>query len=197
MTSFPPAVDGRITEELLALSQLAIQVSREQHASIARFASEYTAIIRNGGTLFFAGNGGSAADAQHIATEYVVRFSRNRVALPAIAITTDTSLLTACGNDLGFDEIFARQVQALVKTGDLLVLHSTSGESLNILAAARAARTKGARIMAFLGKGGGRLRDIVDDCIVIPSSETSRIQELHLAVEHVICGLVERQLGVC
>src|SRR5690606_407439 len=103
--------------------------------------------LESGGTLFFCGNGGSAADAQHMATEYVVRYMRNRRALPVIALTTDTSLLTAAGNDLGFDHIFARQVEALVKRGDLLVLHSTSGNSPNLLEAARAARAKGVRVL--------------------------------------------------
>lgn len=179
---------------LSELAALASRVAAENADAIARIADAYTAALRGGGTLFFAGNGGSAADAQHIATEYVVRYSGQRRALPAIALTTDTSLLTACGNDLGFDEIFARQVEALVRPGDLLILHSTSGESPNVVRAAQAARAKGVTVVALLGKDGGRVRELVDQSLVIPSDETGHIQELHLAIEHVICELVERAL---
>src|SRR5207244_8556796 len=113
-----------------------------------------------------------------------------------IALTTDTSLLTACGNDLGFDEVFARQVEALLGPGDLLILHSTSGESPNVVRAAQAAKAKGAAVVALLGKGGGPVRELVDDALVVPSDETAHIQEVHLAVEHLICELVERELGL-
>jgi len=179
---------------LTGLAALAARVS-EQHADdIARLAGRYVETLQGGGTLFFVGNGGSAADAQHVATEYVVRYSHNRRPLPAIALTTDTSLLTACGNDLGFDEIFARQIAALARPGDLVVLHSTSGESPNVLRAAQAARAKGVGVVALLGRDGGAARKLVDDCLVIPTDESSRIQELHLAVEHVICEIVEEQL---
>ena len=109
-------------------------------------------------------------------------------------MTTDTSLLTACGNDLGFDEIFARQIEALARPGDLVVLHSTSGESPNVVRGAQAARAKGVHVVALLGKGGGEVRGLVDDCLVIPADETSHIQELQLAVEHVICDIVEATL---
>ena len=184
----------RALEMLGALATLADRVAAEEADAVARLAGLYARTLAQGGTLFFAGNGGSAADAQHMATEYIVRYGHNRRALPAIALTTDTSLLTACGNDLGFDELFARQVEALVRSGDLLVLHSTSGESPNIVRAAQAAKAKGAAVVALLGKGGGPVRELVDDCLVIPSDETSHIQELHIAVEHVICHLVEREL---
>jgi D-sedoheptulose 7-phosphate isomerase len=179
----------------MRLGALAHQVAAEQADAVARLAGLYARTLREGGTLFFAGNGGSAADAQHIATEYVVRFHANRKALRAVALTTDTSLLTACGNDLGFDEIFARQVEALLRPGDLLVLHSTSGESPNVIRAAQVGKAGGATVVALLGKGGGPLREVVDDCIVIPSDETAHIQELHLAIEHLICELVEEQLA--
>jgi len=183
-------------DALTQLSTLAQQVAAEEADAVVRLAERYARTLTAGGTLFFAGNGGSAADAQHIATEYVVRFARHRRALAAVALTTDTSLLTACGNDLGFDEVFARQVEALVRPPDLLILHSTSGESPNILRAAQAAKAAGASVVALLGKGGGRVRDVVDDALVIPSTDTEHIQELHLAVEHVICALVEQELGV-
>ena len=179
---------------LTRLAALAAQVSERHADDIARLAGRYIETLQGGGTVFFAGNGGSAADAQHVATEYVVRYSRSRRALPAIALTTDTSLLTACGNDLGFDEIFARQIEALARPGDLVVLHSTSGESPNVVRGAQAARAKGVRVVALLGKGGGEARGVVDDCLVIPADETSRIQELQLAVEHVICDIVEATL---
>jgi len=154
------------------------------------------AALRADGILFFAGNGGSAADAQHIATEYVVRYGHNRRPLPAVALTTDTSLLTACANDLGYDEIFARQIEALARSGDVLVLHSTSGESPNTLRAAQAAKVKGVKVVALLGKGGGALKSLADCALIVPSDETSHIQELHLAVEHIVCAMVENALGL-
>jgi D-sedoheptulose 7-phosphate isomerase len=150
--------------------------------------------VQRGGTLFFCGNGGSAADAQHMATEYVVRYMRNRRAYPAIALTTDTSLLTAAGNDIGFDHVFARQIEALARPGDLLVIHSTSGNSPNVLRAAEAARARGIPVLAFSARDGGALRGLADHSIVIPTTRTDRAQELHLCIEHIICDLVERTL---
>ena len=184
----------RAKAALTSLAALATQVAAEQADAIARVADRYEATLRNGGTLFFAGNGGSAADAQHIATEYVVRYQTNRPALRAVALTTDTSLLTACANDLGFDEVFARQVEALARPGDLLVLHSTSGESPNVVRAAQTARARGVGIVAFLGKSGGRLKSLADLSLVIPAADTARIQELHLAIEHILCDMVEDRL---
>jgi D-sedoheptulose 7-phosphate isomerase len=150
--------------------------------------------VQRGGTLLFCGNGGSAADAQHLATEYVVRYMRDRRAYPAIALTTDTSLLTAVGNDLGFDQLFARQVEALARPGDLLVIHSTSGNSPNVLRAAEAARARGIAVLAFSARDGGALRALADHSVVIPTTRTDRAQELHLCIEHIICDLVERTL---
>lgn len=151
-------------------------------------------VLRNGGTLFFCGNGGSAADAQHLATEYVVRYMKNRRALPAIAITTDTSLITATGNDFGFDEIFSRQVQALVTSRDLLVIHSTSGNSPNVIKAAEAAKEKGATVVAFSSRDGGALRAIADHSVIVPTDRTDRAQEIHLCIEHAICESIETEL---
>ena len=181
---------------LTALAALATRVGEEHAGTIAAIADTYITALRAGGTLFFAGNGGSAADAQHIAAEYVVRCGHNRRPLPAVALTTDTSLLTACANDLGYDEIFARQVEALARSGDVLVLHSTSGESPNTLRAAQAAKVKGVKVVALLGKGGGALSSLADCALIVPSDETSHIQELHLAVEHIVCAMVENALGL-
>jgi D-sedoheptulose 7-phosphate isomerase len=144
--------------------------------------------------LYFCGNGGSAADAQHIAAEYVVRYAKTRRPFAAIALTTDSSILTAAANDLGYEQIFARQVEAVCHAGDLLVLHSTSGSSPNLLAAARAARARGVATVAFVGSGGGPLAALVDEAIVVASDATGRIQVLHLTLEHVIVELVEEAL---
>jgi D-sedoheptulose 7-phosphate isomerase len=184
----------RIRESLDGLAELAGRVAAEHADDIAAIADRYETTLRGGGTLFFAGNGGSAADAQHLATEYVVRYQTNRPAMRALALTTDTSLLTACANDMGFDEVFARQVEALAEPGDLLVLHSTSGESPNIIRAAQAARSRGVGVVALLGRTGGELKDLADLALIIPSEDTARIQELHLAIEHVICDIVEDRL---
>ena len=184
----------RITAGLTALARTA-EATQAEAASVARVLARYLETLRRGGTLFFAGNGGSAADAQHIATEYVVRFRAARRPFAAVALTTDTSLLTAAGNDFGFEQVFARQIEALGRAGDLLILHSTSGASPNLLAAAAAARAKGVGVVAFLGQGGGTLRALADDAILVPSDDVSRIQELHLALEHLIVELVEEELG--
>lgn len=186
--------EARVRDALSGLARLASAVAEEAPAIVA-LASRYETTLRNGGTLFFAGNGGSAADAQHLATEYVVRYGRARSGLPAIALTTDTSLLTAAGNDFGFGEIFARQIEALCRPDDLLILHSTSGSSPNLLRAAEAAAVKGVPVVALLGRGGGALASVVDQAVVIPSDEASHIQELHLAMEHIIAGIVEDALA--
>lgn len=184
----------RIRAKLADLAALAQEVAAQHADAVADIADRYEAVLRAGGTLYFAGNGGSAADAQHIATEYVVRYQVNRPGLRAIALTTDTSLLTACANDMGFDEVFARQIESLARPGDLVILHSTSGESPNMIRAAQAAKARGVPVVAFLGKSGGELKDVADVALVIPSSETARIQELHLALEHMICDIVEERM---
>lgn len=176
---------------LAGLADLALQVGSTlgpEVEAVGRLAHE---TLLTGGRLFFCGNGGSAADAQHLAAEYVVRFQRNRRALPALALTTDTSVLTAGGNDFGFDSVFARQVEALATRGDLLFLHSTSGESENLLRAAETARRNGVTTVAFLAKGGGRLAHLVDRALVIPTNSTARAQEIHLALGHAICEIVD------
>ncbi len=183
----------RIEAALDRLASLA-GASKFLAPQLARVADRYVAVLRGGGTLYFCGNGGSAADAQHLATEYVVRYAADRRPLAAVALTTDTSILTAAGNDLGFDRIFARQVEAHCRPGDLLVLHSTSGKSPNLLEAARAARTLGAATVGFLGRGGGELAKAVDEAVVVPADETGLIQVLHLALEHIVVELVEASL---
>ena len=176
---------------LRQLAQLATECADKLPDQIAGAVSLVRDAIAGGGTLFFCGNGGSAADAQHIATEYVVRYMKNRRAIPAVALTTDTSLLTAAGNDLGFEHIFSRQVEALVRPGDLLIVHSTSGTSPNVLRAAESARAKGAKVLALSARDGGALRGLADLTIVIPTDRTDRAQELHLMIQHIICELVE------
>ena len=179
---------------LQELAALASSVADEMGPQLEGALEMIRDTVAAGGTLFFCGNGGSAADAQHMATEYVVRYMRDRRAYPALALTTDTSLLTAVGNDLGFDSVFERQVEALARRGDLLVVHSTSGNSPNVLRAAQAARGKGVRVLAFSARDGGSLREIADHSVVIPTTRTDRAQEMHLCIEHLICEYVERAL---
>jgi D-sedoheptulose 7-phosphate isomerase len=148
--------------------------------------------MHSGHKLLVAGNGGSAADAQHLVAEFVVRLTADRPALRAIALTTDTSILTAAGNDYGFDHLFARQVEALGQPGDIFLGISTSGNSKNILQALHQAKKIGVTTIGFSGAGGGKMRDLCDHIITIPSSVTMNIQESHLALEHIFCMLVER-----
>lgn len=175
-------------EEVAALAR---SVSESMSADIEALADLVRSCLERGGTLYFAGNGGSAADAQHLAAEYVVRLERDRGPMRAIALTTDTSVLSAAGNDRGFDAVFERQVQALGRPGDVLVMHSTSGESENLLRAAAAARSIGLETVALLAKGGGRLASRVDLALVVPTDSTSRAQEMHLVIGHLVCELVE------
>ena len=150
--------------------------------------------LRAGGKILFCGNGGSAADAQHWAGELVSRFYYDRPGLPAIALTTDTSILTAIGNDYGYDYTFARQVEALGRPGDVLVAISTSGNSPNVLRAAEAAKLRNMQVIGFTGRGGGKLAPQADLCFRMPSDETPRIQEGHEFVGHLLCALVEGQM---
>ncbi len=179
-------------DSLRELAAIANRTADELAESIEGAAALVLRTVEAGGTLFFCGNGGSAADAQHLATEYVVRYRRTRRAIPALALTTDSSLLTAVGNDLGFEQLFARQVEALCRRGDLLVIHSTSGNSPNVLRAAEAARARGVSVLAFSARGGGALRDLADHNVIIPTDRTDRAQELHLCIEHAICDMVEQ-----
>ena len=187
-------MSDNIVGALRELADTALSTAAALEAEMSRAAEMVRSTVRAGGTLFFCGNGGSAADAQHLATEYVVRYMRARRAMAAIALTTDSSLLTATANDLGFDQVFARQIEALARPGDLLIIHSTSGNSPNVLRAAESARRVGVKVLAFSARDGGALRALADHTIVIPTQRTDRAQELHMCIEHAICELIEREL---
>lgn len=182
----------QIEESLKA--KKAMLESDELIEAINRTAGICIDAIKNGRKLMLAGNGGSAADAQHIAGELVNRFMFDRPGLPAIALTTDTSIITSIANDYSFEQIFSRQVEAVGNEGDVLILISTSGNSPNILKAAEAARKKGITIAGLTGITGGRLRDLCDIIIRVPSKETPRIQECHGLISHILCGLIETGL---
>ena len=163
-------------------------------ASMVRCVETCVAALSSGKKIMFAGNGGSAADAQHWAGELVSRFYYDRPGLPAIALTTDTSILTAIGNDYGYDYTFARQIEALGVEGDVFVAISTSGNSPNIVRAVEASRQRGVKVIGFTGMGGGKLLEIVDVCIRIPSTETPRIQEGHEFLGHCLCAMIEEKI---
>ena len=168
----------------------------EQYAlDIELVARRMAETLRRGGKILLFGNGGSAADAQHLAAEFVGRFARNRRALAALALTTDTSALTSIGNDLGFDQIFARQVEALGRPGDVVVAISTSGNSPNVLKGIEAAQRRGCITVGVTGGSGGVLAKLVDVVFVVPSNETPRIQETHITLGHALCALVEELLA--
>jgi len=158
-------------------------------------AARCVAALDRGGKVLFFGNGGSAADAQHLAAELTVRFVSNRRALAGLALTTDTSALTACGNDLGFDHIFSRQIEALGRSGDVAIGFSTSGNSPNIVNALETARGMDITAAAFTGKTGGKLRAIADPVFLIPSDKTARIQEMHELLGHILCSEIEARMG--
>jgi D-sedoheptulose 7-phosphate isomerase len=151
--------------------------------------------LRAGGKIVLFGNGGSAADAQHIATELTIRFTVDRPALAALALTTDTSALTACGNDLGFERVFSRQVEALVRAEDAVIGISTSGRSRNVLAALREARAKGARTIGLTGGTGGDMASCCDAVLCVPTPVTARIQEVHILLGHMLCEALERRVA--
>lgn len=161
-----------------------------------KLLAECVRSLNAGGKLMFFGNGGSASDAQHLATELTVRYKGNRRALAALALTTDTSALTAIGNDFGFDELFSRQIEALGKPGDVAIAITTSGKSPNILKALARARQMGLVAAALGGKGGGGLHGLADPLLVVPSDTTARIQEMHIMLGQMLCGAIEFELGV-
>jgi D-sedoheptulose 7-phosphate isomerase len=152
--------------------------------------------VRRGGKLLFFGNGGSAADAQHIAAELVIRYKKDRKAIAAIALTTDTSTLTACGNDMGFDALFERQIEALGRAGDVAIGISTSGKSPNVLRGLRQARNGGLKTVGLAGGTGGEMGATCDAMIIVPSPVTARIQEMHITIGHMLCVALETRLGL-
>ncbi len=162
--------------------------------SINTISQALISVLKNKGKILIAGNGGSAADSQHMAAELVGRFKKDRQPIPAIALTTDTSILTAVGNDLGFDKVFSQQVQALGREKDALLILSTSGKSQNLIEAIQAAQAQGIITLALLGKNGGKAKDLADYSLVIPSGNTARIQEMHILIIHIISEIIEQTL---
>lgn len=178
----------------LVESVAVVSALTEHQGTLVAIAARLAACLDAGGTIYLCGNGGSAADAQHVAAEFIGRFLRERRPLPAIALTCNTSILTAVGNDYGFEQIFARQVRAHVRPQDCVVGISTSGRSANVLAALTAARERGATTIGFTGAEGHALAALCDACLLAPSTSTPRIQEAHLVAWHLVCDLVERDL---
>lgn len=162
----------------------------------ARVVSLVTGVVRDGGKILLFGNGGSAADAHNIATEFAVRYKRDRDAIPALGLTTDGGVLTAIGNDLGFERVFSRQIEALGRPGDVAIGISTSGRSPNVIEGLRVARDRGLHTVAFGGGDGGRLGEVSDLMLIVPSRTTSRIQEMHITLGQMLCGAVEIELGL-
>ena len=160
-------------------------------AAFSEAVAVVVAAYRNGGRLYIAGNGGSAADAQHLAAEFVSKLARDRAALPAEALTTDSSIITAIGNDYGFDVIFARQLAGKARKGDVFLGITTSGKSPNILKALTTARAMGVPSIIFCGRDGGSAQGLADHCVIVPGTETSTIQELHIVLAHTLCESVE------
>ncbi len=182
-------------EHLRGLAEAATKAAEQLEGQIAQATALTRECLAKGGTLFFCGNGGSAADAQHIATEYTIRYLRERRALRALALTTDTSALTAAGNDYGFDEIFARQVEALGRAGDLLFVHTTSGNSPNCLRAVEVAKQLGMKTVVLTAKDGGKIKGMADLTLIVPVTRTDRAQELHLSIQHAICDAVDVEVA--
>ena len=188
---------SRIREHFTASAQLKLDAVESLAPAIARAAETMTACLFADGRILSCGNGGSAGDAQHFAAEMIGRFERERPELPAIALTTDTSILTAIANDYAFEQVFAKQVRALGRKGDVLLAFSTSGNSSNVVAAIDAAREREMHVVALTGKGGGRIGELLGDGdvhICVPHDRTARIQEVHLLTLHCLCDAIDRTL---
>lgn len=183
-----------IKKQLQAHQETAALVERELSPLIANMAKQLIAAFRSGGKLLVMGNGGSAADSQHFVAEIVGRFKMERKALPAVALSTDTSILTAIGNDYGFDSVFSRQVEALAGPGDVVVGISTSGNSPNVQKALELARERGCCTIGLLGKDGGSIKGVCDIPLVVAVNDTPRVQEAHITIIHIVCDLVEKGL---
>ncbi len=184
-----------LLDEAIQRSVGTLKALTGQSASVAAAASLIVTSLRGGGKLLTLGNGGSAADAQHIAAELVGRYLKERRGLPALALTVNTSTLTAVSNDYGYERVSARQLEALAKPGDVCLAMSTSGNSPNVLAAAKVGREIGVKIIGMTGSSGGQLKLLSDVCLCVPSDETPRIQEAHILLGHVLCDFVERELA--
>jgi D-sedoheptulose 7-phosphate isomerase len=189
--SDPAAVSRHFSASRELLERVASD--RDFMATIGGIADRIARTLRDGGKLLIAGNGGSAADAQHVAAEFLSRFGFDRTPLPAIALTTDTSVLTAIGNDYGFERVFERQVRGLGRKGDAFIAISTSGHSANVIAALKAAREIGITTIGLCGSGG-EMRPLCDLILAVPSEQTALIQQIHLTAFHAICAIVEREL---
>lgn len=192
---FNPEEFQSIFTENLTSHLHTIEALRQQSALIESIGQKIITALQNGNKIIFFGNGGSAADAQHLAAEFVVRYRHNRRALPSIALTTDTSILTACGNDFGFEEVYARQVEALANQGDVAIGISTSGNSINVIKGLQAAANAGCTTIAFTAQNGGECARIADLAFQAPSPTTARAQECHLLVGHLLCEVVEAWLA--
>jgi len=180
-------------QSAIALKQ-ALFLDEAFHRSVIQVASRIIQSLTSGGKVIFFGNGGSAADAQHLAAEFTGRYLKERAALPALALSVNSSSLTAIGNDYGFDLVFARQLEALGRAGDVAIGISTSGNSPNVVRGLEAAKSKSLFTVSLTGRSGGKMTDVVDCAIYIPSNETPRIQECHILTGHLICEIVEREL---
>jgi D-sedoheptulose 7-phosphate isomerase len=185
-------------ERIREIARQSLETKRaffDSHAAqVAEAAELIIDSVKSGGKVLVFGNGGSAADAQHIAAELVNRLNYDRPPIPAIALTTDTSILTSIGNDSSFDEVFERQLRALARAGDVALAISTSGNSVNVIRAAEAARPLGVKVIALAGRGGGRLAMLADIALVVGTDSTQRIQETHIAVAHILCEIIEEAL---
>ena len=185
----------KITERLEESAQVKKVMAKSMVSEIERMANFIITAYKAGGKVVLFGNGGSAADAQHIACELVGRFMLKRQAFPAIALNTDTSTLTAVANDCGYETVFSRQVEALVSEKDVVIGISTSGDSPNVLEAIKLAKTKGAKTIGLTGGSGGKLATVADLVLAVPSDSTPRIQEAHITIGHIVCELVESELS--
>lgn len=183
-----------VIKELKESANIKRMIAQNLSDVIANAAKIVIDAYRGGGKVLLIGNGGSAADAQHIAAELVGRFKLERIGLPAIALSTNTSILTALSNDYEYDTVFSRQLEALANDNDVLIAITTSGTSPNILKAVEVARSKSVKVIGLTGRNGGKLKDMADLTIIVPSNNTPRIQEAHITIGHIICDLVEREL---
>jgi len=185
-----------IRESLKESSEIKLKVLDSCYDDILKASEMVLETIKSGNKLMLCGNGGSAADSQHIATEFMIRLSHdiNRKAIPAIALSTDSSNLTAGGNDIGFENIFARNIEGIGREGDLLIAISTSGNSKNIIKAVQTAKSLGVKTVCLLGSGGGKLKAECDLPIIVPSDNVQRIQESHITIGHILCEITEREL---